>query len=420
MTARRPGKSSAVDDFFDDTLLPPPVPGLVMPSGIIGHELTPEVSADHAPPVLPAGQAIPTAIPDRPSQTATPLPVSARKATLRFAPLELPLSMPPRSPVPATPISDEDTARNVTAQRTSEPSGPLSRLSLPVLPPPSVQSPAADLRYLAEAGVFLLRARRAEAGLRRRQQAERAALDRYLALHGQTRSRDAESMRAVEALFFAGSAGQPAVTPPGMLARLEARVRRLLDELRRSEARLGSELRERMTRTRRYQTELDGIDGQLPQVSAELLRRRHELASALTTIRREADERSHELGLLAVERQVVERASALCRRDAKATMASFLAAQSGQAAGRTALLLVGALLELAQPGARVGLLPTARTQPASPLLGLLGLESERARIVAATQALDRRALRRSLLFLLVMAITALLCAGIALWALTGS
>lgn len=427
--ALKPDKAgSSDDDFEEDTLLPPPAPGLMPPT------------AEHLfdPPTWPG-----MGTPIRTGQHAARLaasagtPMSARTPSMRNSgptPLPLPPSAvtlaEPSAPNVADHMGDPDPTPRLAAVLAST-AGETAD-ALPPLPAPPRQGSALELlTYLVRFVASRAERRRIVARTVQSLRAENEPLDRLLADLGQyayIEKVDLLGLYPSQPSEAKGSEkGEDRSQPPVELrqraeswaARIDAEQLRNLAVLAREEARLGSEL--------------------LQFVEA---RRRDASWRTEPALREEFELLLGRLAAVRVEKWVQERARSHCQSHPAqllATLESMIVRSSSSSAGKPPpnLLLLGALLTshraLATTRAVEPWFTTVPGRPANAELSptlfqplwrfqdrLLPRTMLSARAGIERFAYDLAAVRSALLMLAVIAGTALLCAGIAWWALLES
>ncbi len=469
--AHRTGRSQADhDDFAEDTLLPPPAPGLVAPPPVAEHLAVdtepnapvPVLDSLTAPGLGPRVQPGPPPPPARAiARVAEHLPPALPQE--RYAERSLPRSgaveargeraeSTPR-PSGLSPVPVDATSHSLAPLQTSE-SSVRRATALPPLPElpagPHGESGAALVGYMIRYQRIARRrqrlVRRAEASLLR----ETSNIDRLLVELGQhayIERMDPWGLLAAQyAGQLAGQAEDPALSGqvprlPGdpdpqrraetWLARIEAEQLRALAILSREEARLASELMGRAEHSRRLRWHIESMH---PTAS-------YEQQAELAVVRGESDVLLQQLALVRSERWMKEHALSRCQRGKPALLQTIesLLAPPGDSATRATpnLLLLGALLL----GQRLfSLQPAEGPTPQPPRSGggraaaammpamLVGRLQERllSRALISAQGLverwayDREAVRRGMIFLGVFAATAVLCALIAWWALSPS
>jgi len=309
------------DDFDDDTLLPPPAPGLVSPS------------AEHLfdPPTLP-GLGTPLDI-HRGPKTARP---RARPAGEGDVPLAEPeqkahVSVHAVPPLLAEHFSDPDpTPRTATLTAVAEAD---TADTLPPLPlPPQAGTAVALLTYLLGVVWNRWQRRRIASRIERSLHGEGETLDRLLADLGQYAYIEQVDLLALyplqgaEASSEAASSGEHGALAESWAARIDAEQLRTLALLAREEARLTSEL-----------------------LQCALARRDDERWLREPALRDEFELLIGRLAAVRVERWVQERARSHCQRhhaQLLSTLASLLEWQRSPRTGRRLpnLLLLGSLL----------------------------------------------------------------------------
>lgn len=477
----RTGASSAdSDDFEEDTLLPPPAPGLVAPGRVRAAEHVVVDTEPNAPlPVLDAttrpglGPAVHGLAPQAAAHGHTPpAPPSPARAIARVAE-HLPPPGPPRAPdrlaerpaergtysssassplpgqVPVYPFpiepsdSSSSSSRGSAAQRlaafqTAESQARRATVvsPLPELPAgPHGESGAALVAYMVRTRRVVRRRHRlvhqAEQSLRK----ETPNLDRLLVELGQHAyiermdpwgllggtSDDAGLSGPVPRLAADGESLRRAES---WLARIEAEQLRALAILAREEARLSSELMGRAEHQRRLRWHIESLPVQAT----------YDQQAELTALRGESEILLQQLAVVRCERWMKEHARSRCqhqRAGLTLTIESLLTPVSDGATRSTPnLLLLGALLmgqRLFSLQPAEGQVPPRSGRPAAlaPQHMVARLQERLAqRAIVSAQGLveqfayDRDAVRRGAIFLGVFTATAVVCALIAWWALS--
>lgn len=469
--AHRTGRSQADhDEFAEDTLLPPPAPGLVAPPPVAEH-LAVDTEPNAPVPVLESptapglGPAAPAGSPPAPARAIArvaehlppPLPkeLVAERPIPRAVPLDWRGSRPESTPRPSSlsPVTHEATPSGLGPYQTAESAARRATTlpPLPELPPgPHGESGAALVGYMIRYQRIARRRqrliRRAEASLQR----ETPNVDRLLVELGQYAyiermdpwgllaaqhagqqagyAEDPALSGQVPRLTAEGDAGRRAET---WIARIEAEQLRALAILSREEARLASELMARAEHGRRLRWHIESM----PPTAT------YEQQAELSALRGESDIFLQQLAMVRGERWMKEHALSRCQRQRPALMQTLetLLAPPGDSATRATpnLLLLGALLL----GQRLfSLQPAEGPQPPTPRSGggratsamapalavarfqerLLSRALMSAQGLVEQWAYDRDAVRRGGIFLGVFGVTAFLCALIAWWALSPS
>lgn len=422
--AAKAGQSD--DDFEEDTLLPPPAPGLLPPS------------AEHLfdPPTWPG-----VGVPIRTGQHAARLaassgtPMSARTPSARHSgPAPLPLA-----PSSVTMAEEPSVAEHLGEHlRDPDPTPRLAAVlassagetadALPPLPAPPPQGAAtALLAYLVRFAVSRVERQRIVNRTLQSLRAENEPLDRLLADLGQYAYIEKVDLLGLYPSQPTGKEGEDEGTQPQAelrqraetwAARIDAEQLRNLAVLAREEARLSSELLQFVEARRQ-----DGAWRSEP------------------TLREEFELMLGRLAAVRVEKWVQERARGHCQSHQAQLLATLesMILHSSSPAGRPPpnLLLLGSLLTSHRALATTRAVePWFTTVPGrsanaelSPTLfqplwrfqdRLLPRTMLSARVGIERSAYDMNAVRSALLMLAVIAGTVLLCAGIAWWAILGS
>lgn len=469
--AHRTGRSQADhDEFAEDTLLPPPAPGLVAPHRVADH-LAVDTEPNAPVPVLDSttapglGPRSGSGLPPSPARAIArvaehhppPLPreLVAERSLPHPAPPELRGEHPESTPRPSalSPVVHEPTPPSLLSYQTAE-SSARRATSLPPLPElpagPHGESGAAlvgyMLRYRRTANRRQRLIRRAEQSLQR----ETPSVDRLLVELGQyayiERMDPWGLLAAQQAGQLAGYAEDPALSgqvprlggegelqrrAEAWIVRIEAEQLRALAILSREEARLASELMGRAELCRRLRWHIESMP--LPAS--------YEQQAELSALRGESDVLLQQLALVRSERWMKEHALGRCQRQRPMLVQTIesLLTPAGDSATRATpnLLLLGALLL----GQRLfSLQPAEGPQPPQPRSGggraaaamapalavarfqdrLLPRALMSAQGMVERWAYDRDAVRRGGIFLGVFGVTACLCALIAWWALSAS
>ncbi len=473
-SAQAGSAAASSDEFEEDTLLPPPAPGLVVPGRLRTAEHVVVDTEPNAPlpvldaptrpglgptppssPALPAARAPSGRVPGSarpPARVAEHLaPPSPSRPPERafdrapYTPSPLPGQVPVYVPGPSVEPSDSaarlasraTAAQPVTAYQTAE--SPARRATtlppLPELPSgPHGESGAAlvayMIRYRRVAGRRRRLAQKAEQSLRK----ETPSLDRLLVELGQhayiermdpwgllaAQSDEAGLSGQVPRL---GAEGESLRRAESWIARIEAEQLRALAILSREEARLSSELMGRAEHQRRLRFHIESLPIQAT----------YDQQAELTALRGESELLLQQLAAVRCERWMKEHALSRCQQQRAGLILTIesLLVPAGEGATRSTpnLLLLGALLmgqRLFSLQPAEGQLPPRSGRPAAMTPQILVARFQErlaqraivsAQVLVEQLAYDRDAVRRGATFLAVFAVTALVCAGIAWWAL---